>query len=417
MIPSVDVYLSAGESSRDVIVGRARFNLRRGRISTSFIYDERYLHASDAFSIDPQLPLQASACYTDGLPGAFRDSAPDRWGRHLIARRLRSELPGGGMLRSLDDVDYLLGVHDDARQGALRYSVPGSNDYLASAVGVPPRIELPRLLAASNRIATEMEDADDIKALLEAGSASLGGARPKASVVDGERLLLAKFSHPQDRWHVMRWERFALLAAQRAGLSVPASRLVSIDDDDVLLLQRFDRKDGMICGPRLPYMSAMTLVGANDGDDCDYVDVAEALVDVVGDADRALRDLFARVVFSVAIHNTDDHLRNIGFIREGGEWRLAPCFDINPNPVGSESRATGVYGECGRDEVEGLAALAPICGISNDEANRCVAHVLAAFREWRATASRAGCSASEQELFASVFSDRCSALAARFPQG
>ena len=119
MIPSADVFLSAGDGGLDVLVGRARFNLRRGRVSTAFSYDEKYLTSDGAFAIDPALPLQASPLCVDGLPGAFRDSAPDRWGRHLISRRLREDADATGVLRSLDDVDYLLGVHDDARQGAL----------------------------------------------------------------------------------------------------------------------------------------------------------------------------------------------------------------------------------------------------------------------------------------------------------
>ena len=414
MIPSVDVYLSAGDDGLDVLVGRARFNLRRGRVSTAFSYDENYLASEDAFVIDPALPLQASPLYLDGLPGAFRDSAPDRWGRHLISRRLRAEADVTGALRSLDDVDYLLGVHDDARQGALRYSATGSDERLSADGEVPPQIELPRLLAASNRIAGELGNADDVKTLLDAGSGSLGGARPKASVMDGGRLLLAKFSHPGDGWHVMRWERFALFVARGAGLSVPECRLVSVGPDDVLLLERFDREGGYACGRRLPYMSAMTLLAAQDGESRDYAELAEALVDVVADAGDALRDVFMRAALSIAIHNTDDHLRNIGLVRMGHAWRLAPCFDVNPNPALLEPRVTGVFGEVGSAEVEGLRALAPICGLSEREAAGCVSRVLRALGGWKTAAMRLGCPRSEVELFAPVFADRCEGLTAAF---
>lgn len=414
MIPSVDVYLSAGDDSLDVLVGRARFNLRRGRVSTAFSYDEKYLTSDGAFAIDPALPLQASPLYVDGLPGAFRDSAPDRWGRHLISRRLREDADTTGVLRSLDDVDYLLGVHDDARQGALRYSAAGSDERLSADGGVPPRIELPRLLAASNRIAGELGSADDVKTLLDAGSGSLGGARPKASVVDGDRLLLAKFSHPGDEWHVMRWERFALSVARGAGLSVPDCGLVSVGPDDALLLERFDRAGSRARGRRLPYMSAMTLLGAQDGESRDYAELAEALVDAVVDAGDALRDVFVRAALSIAIHNTDDHLRNMGLVRAGHAWRLAPCFDVNPNPALSEPRVTGIFGEVGASEVEGLRALAPICGLSEREAARCVSRVLRALGGWKTAAMRLGCPRSEVELFSPVFANRCEGLAAAF---
>lgn len=414
MIPSVDVYLSAGDDGLDVLVGRARFNLRRGRVSTAFTYDEKYLASDGAFAIDPALPLQTSPLYVAGLPGAFRDSTPDRWGRHLISRRLRADADTTGVLRSLDDVDYLLGVHDDARQGALRYSAADSEERLSADGGVPPRVELPRLLAASNRIAGELGSADDVKTLLDAGSGSLGGARPKASVVDGERLLLAKFSHPGDEWHVMRWERFALSIAREAQLSVPDCRLVSVGPDDALLLERFDREGGRARGRRLPYMSAMTLLGAQDGESRDYAEFAEALVDIVADVRDALLDVFVRAALSIAIHNTDDHLRNIGLIRTGHAWRLAPCFDVNPNPALSEPRVTGFFGEVGAAEVDGLRALAPICGLSEREAARLVSRVLRALEGWKTEAMRLGCPRSEVELFAPVFSDRCDALAAVF---
>ena len=414
MIPSVDVYLSAGDDGLDVLVGRARFNLRRGRVSTAFSYDEKYLASDGAFATDPALPLQTSPLYVDGLPGAFRDSAPDRWGRHLISRRLRADADATGVLRSLDDVDYLLGVHDDARQGALRYSAADSDERLSADGGVPPRIELPGVLAASNRVAGGLGSADDVKTLLDAGSGSLGGARPKASVVDGERLLLAKFSHPGDEWHVMRWERFALSIAHEAQLSVPDCRLVSVGPDDALLLERFDREGGRARGRRLPYMSAMTLLGAQDGESRDYAELAEALVDIVADVRDALLDVFVRAALSIAIHNTDDHLRNIGLIRTGHSWKLAPCFDVNPNPALSEPRVTGVFGEVGAAEVDGLRALAPICGLSERKAARLVSRVLRALDGWKTEAMRLGCPRSEIELFAPVFSDRCDALAAAF---
>lgn len=414
MTPVVDVYLSSGAMGCDRLIGRARFNFRRGRLSTSFAYDEGYMQADDAFSIDPSLPLSTGSGYVDGLPGALRDSAPDRWGRHLIVKRYRSERGPDGVSRMPDEVDFLLGVHDDARQGALRYALPGESGRLSHEGGVPPRVELPRLMAASNEVALDRDRSEDVKALLDAGSGSLGGARPKASVRDGDRILLAKFSHPGDEWRVMAWERFALDVAAAAGLPVPWRQLVALGDDDVLLLERFDREGSLAQGMRVPYMSAMTLLGAADGERRDYAEVAEAIPELVDAPEEALRSLFVRATLSIALHNTDDHLRNLGFVRMRGSWRLAPCFDINPNPDPGEGRATTLLGEQGSGEVVGLQALAEFCGLSFRDAAREVSRVLAAMWGWRSRARRCGCEASEAGLFAPVFEDRCAALREAF---
>lgn len=368
----------------------------------------------DAFSIDPLLPLSAGAGHVDGLPGAMRDSVPDRWGRRLIAKRYRDERGADGATRMPDEVDYLLGVHDGARHGALRYALPGESGRLSDEGGVPPRIELPRLMAASNEVARDRDRAEDVKALLDAGSGSLGGARPKASVKDDERMLLAKFSHPGDEWHVMAWEHFALTIAGAAGLSVPWHQLVALGDDSALLLERFDREGSLAQGLRIPYMSAMTLLGATDGERRDYAEVAEAIPELTDAPEDDLRELFARAALSVVLHNTDDHLRNLGFVRTRGSWRLAPCFDINPNPNLAEGRVTTLLGEEGVGEVTGLQALAEFCGLNPQAASGEVREILGAMRGWRLQARRCGCRASEVDLFAPVFEDRCAALESAF---
>lgn len=412
MTPAVDVHLSTGPRGEKRLVGRARFNLRRGRVSTMFSYDESYLADPSSFPIDPALPLVTSSSHSDGLPGALRDSLPDRWGRHLIAKQLRSE--SKGQLRTLDDVDYLLGVHDGARQGALQLTAPDDDIPLSRLGNVPPRIDLKRLIAASNNVALGSGGAEDIKALLEAGSGSLGGARPKASVIDEDKLLLAKFSHPGDEWNVMAWEKFALEVAAAANIASPRSQLIRIDTDSSLLLERFDREGSLFHGRRIPYISAMTLLGANDGEGRDYAEVAESLVDLASNPGAELAELFSRVALSIALHNTDDHLRNLGFLRADGAWRLAPCFDINPNPRLADMRSTTVFGEAGGSEAEGLAELAPTCGLSSQEAAERVSAILDAMGNWKRIARRCGCPKAETALFEPVFSDRCTALEKAF---
>lgn len=414
MVPIVDVFTSLAGESAEVHVGTCRFSLRRGRISCSFAYSDAYLKRADAYAIDPALPLRSTFYHCEGMPGAMRDSSPDRWGRHLIDRRAIAEAQAAGAtLRAIDEVDYLLGVFDSTRQGSLRYSVPDSGDRLSESNEVPPIIELKRLLFASNEIARGNERSGQIKELLDAGSGSLGGARPKASVVDEGKLLLAKFSHPGDEWDVMAWEKTALDIAGDAGMAVPSSKLVRIGSDSVLLLERFDRSGSLEKGERIPYLSAMTLIGAHDGEHCDYATVADALTVWTSNPNRELAELFRRVVLSVALHNTDDHLRNLGLIRKGG-WVLAPVFDVNINPAAARVRATSIFGEAGKNEVEGLDSFGEICGLSAEAKAQIVGETLASVRHWRAFAKRNGCKDSECELMGRVIEERCAALESRF---
>ena len=412
MIPAIDVHLSTGSGGADTLVGRARFNLRHGSISTSFTYDESYLARPGALAIDPGMPLRSASSFCDGLPGAFRDSSPDRWGRHLISRRFAAEVrEASGPMRSLDEVDYLLGVYDGARQGALRFSRPGEGVRLSPEGGIPPVVELKRLLRASDGVARGSDDAESVRELLDAGSGSLGGARPKTAVLDDGRLLMAKFSHPDDEWDVIGWEKTALDLAAGAEIAVPSSRLVRLDAGAALVLERFDREGGRLDGVRLPYVSAMTLLGAKDGEQHDYLEVADALPMLCAHPSGELRELFRRIVFSIAIHNTDDHLRNIGFIYTAAVgWHLSPLFDVNPEFDASRERATTIYGEAGKDECRALAESVAYFGITREEGRHIVGEVCTALTRWQTVARRNGCPEREVELIVPVLEGRGRAL-------
>lgn len=413
MIPVLDVFMALG--GRDARVGRCRFNLRRGRIGCTFSYDDAYLGSPEAFAIDPSLPLRNSTYYCDGLPGAMRDSAPDRWGRHLISRRNVERARADGIAPwTLDEVDYLIGVSDVARQGALRYGTPDAKSMLFEQGNVPPLVDLKRLVAASNSIARGDDGADQVKQLLDAGSGSLGGARPKATVVDNGKLLLAKFSHPGDEWDVMAWEKTALDIASAAGVVVPRSRLVRLGKDCALVLERFDREKSLLDGTRIPYLSGMSLLGAVDGEARDYAELAEGMEAVVSDPGNQAEELFRRVVVSVALHNTDDHLRNVGFVRTASAWKLSPAFDINPNPDAVCPRVTSIYGEAGEMEATALKDFSVVCGIEADEAARIVRNVLDSVTHWKLAAQRNGCKDSEIRMFAPVFEKKTRALKKAF---
>lgn len=308
----------------------------------------------------------------------------------------------------MSDVDFLLGVSDHTREGALRFRAADDGPFLDPSAAVPLLIELPRLLHASDAVARDAGAHDAIKALLDAGSGSLGGARPKASVADGGRLHIAKFPHPSDEWDVMAWEKTALDLAERAGIRTPARRLTVVDGRSVLLLERFDRRDGR----RVGYVSAMTMLGAQDGDVLDYAELAEALPEYSSRATADLRELWRRIVVSVAIHNTDDHMRNLGFLRDRSGWSLAPVFDINPNPALGSTRVTSIGG--GRsvsDEIDGLVATAPTFRVSTGDSSAIIREVVVAVSLWREVAAANGIARREREQFAPSIEDRLRHLA------
>ena len=298
------------------------------------------------------------------------------------------------------------------RQGNLRFTL-GDSPFLDPEDGVPKLVSLPRLLASADQVTdgASLDDLAAVKALLDAGSGSLGGARPKASVRgDNGALLIAKFPHRDDEWDVMAWEKTMLDLARDAGLRVPSVRLTRIGPRNVLLLERFDRQPG---GGRLGYISAMTMVGAHDGDERDYDDIAQLLPESGAAVKDDLAELFARVVFNVAVHNTDDHLRNHGFVRQRGGWSLSPLFDVNPNPDLSRRRVTSVLGAVDADdEVEALLDFAAGCRLSPVQAGKVIGRIVAAVGQWRTAASRNGVAPSELTLFDDAIGTQLAALTA-----
>lgn len=413
MVPLLEVYDAS--TGADVPVGTARFTLRRGAVSTTFAYDEAYLvRGWESYSIDPALPLAAGPQHCEGLPGAFRDAAPDRWGRRLIDRAHREKAAERDAApRKLDEADYLAGVFDRTREGALRFAVPGQG-FVSASGPVPPVVQLPALMDAARQVVDDSAGWQQVKELLDAGSGSLGGARPKASVCDDGRLLLAKFSHQNDDWDVVGWEKTMLDLAEAAGIPVPSSRLVRIGRQSALVLERFDREDSLLEGRRIPYMSAMTVLGAADGEGRDYAELAEATADLAGHVNGELRDLFRRVAFSVAVNNTDDHLRNWGFLRREGKWQLSPLFDVNPNPYEGATRVTAVLGETGDRAAQALRDLAAYTGLDAEQAAAVVSEVLAAAGRWKTAARKNGIKEKEITLFVPAFARSAKALRAAF---
>lgn len=397
----VDVYLAIDGGVR---VGRLWARARSGRESASFEYDDAWLARPDAFSLDPELVLGAGQFHTDRpLFNAFTDPAPDRWGQTLLRRneRARARVEGRAA-RTLLSIDMLVLVDDEARLGALRFRDPAGGEFLTTGPSrVPPLVELPRLLRATNRVLGEEETDDDLALLLAPGT-SLGGARPKASVRDpGGRLAIAKFPSPQDEWPITRWEAATLAMAEAAGIEVPRRQLATVLNKPVLIIERFDRRGS----ERIPYMSALTAMAAREGDTRSYLELAEVLQGFGAAPARDLEQLWRRVVFNVLVSNVDDHLRNHGFLHEPGGWRLAPAFDLNPVPTDVRPRvhALAIDEDDPGAPLLRVLAIAPQFNVKAARARAIVREVAAVTRRWRRFASDCGLTQRQLDRMATAF--------------
>jgi serine/threonine-protein kinase HipA len=343
MIDKTIFVYSDAQSNNALPVGRLYVELSRGKEIFSFEYDDSWLNSKASYIMDPDLSLYAGRQYAPldkTLFGVFMDSCPDRWGKTLMKRReainakLEQRRP-----KVLTESDYLLGVYDESRMGAFRYSLEKDGDFLSNdnQLSAPPWTTLRALENAS----LELEDKENdnierwLRLLLAPGS-SLGGARPKASVKapDGS-LWIAKFPSRHDEWDSGAWEMVAHDLAKECGLDVPEARLESFSSyGSTYLVKRFDRNGTQ----RIHFSSAMALLGKTDGpgsDDASYLDIASFIRSYGSDPRHDLDELWKRIVFNMSVTNTDDHLRNHGFLLNRKGWHLSPLFDVNP----------GIYGD------------------------------------------------------------------------
>jgi serine/threonine-protein kinase HipA len=394
---------------KPVLVGTLYARFRKNRESATFTYDASWLGHPSRFALEPALVLHDLAHHThtgQAMFGAFGDSAPDRWGRMLMRRAERQRAKAEKRHpHALNEIDCLLGVNDETRQGALRFAERPGGPFLAvtdDGQRVPPLVELPALLAASERIAADQDTDDDLRLLLAPGS-SLGGARPKASVRDqDQRLLIAKFPHPGDETNQPAWEGLALRLASTAGIHASTGRLETFANRSVLLLSRFDR----VGTRRIPFLSTMSLLGASANESHSYLEIADALRQCSAAPREDLVELWRRIVFSVLISNVDDHLRNHGLLWEGpAGWRLAPAYDLNPTPTDIRPRvlSLAVDDQDNTASLELAFEVAEYFGIDDKTARRIANEVGQAVAPWRQEAQRLGIRGSEIDRLASAF--------------
>jgi serine/threonine-protein kinase HipA len=379
-----------------------------GRESASFQYDSDWL-VSENFALEPALKLSTGTFHTDNMPlfGSLGDSAPDRWGRILMRRREERHARAAGKTpRTLTELDFLLGINYEARQGALRFKIQKGGPFLTppETNAIPPLVALPRLLSASERFLESKESDEDLQLLLAPGS-SLGGARPKASVYDSGDLSIAKFPRKDDEFRTTLWEALALTLAKKAGIQVPSWRVEKVLNKPVLVLKRFDRQGQR----RIPFLSAMSMLTARDNEQHSYLEIAYAIVQHGAQPLCDLEELWRRLVFNICISNTDDHLRNHGFLLTAGDssngWRLSPAYDLNPVPRQAGPRFLSLAIDTVSREASLETALSVIgeFRLKKEKALAILGEVQRAVGNWRNVARSLAISRQEIERMASAF--------------
>jgi len=396
-----------------VLLGRLYVDIIRGGESYAFEYAEDWLKNTRlSTSIDPELLPFAGRQYPSGknIFGAFADASPDRWGRVLMNKRERilaeqeSRKP-----RKLYDSDYLLGVYDETRMGGLRFKLDQDGEFLSNdkTTAAPTWATLRNLEEASRNLEKDDPLVEKwLEQLFRPGS-SLGGARPKATVEapDGQ-LWIAKFPAAKDEYNIGAWEKVVHDLAKLCGLDVPESTLeVFSKEGSTFLVKRFDR-DG---DRRVHFASAMTLLGKTDGasaqDGSSYLDMASFLKANGASPKADLLELWKRIVFNMAVTNSDDHLRNHAFLLKNSGWKLSPLYDVNPVPYGDEL-SLNVNETDNRISVDLAIETAVHFGISLSEAERQAREILTQVREnWERLARQYGLSRNEIETMRPAFSE------------
>lgn len=398
-----------------VVMGTLYATPSRGKEIFSFEYDSAWLKSLHTLMLDPNLGLFSGPQYArDGHDnfGLFLDSSPDRWGRVLMQRR-EAQLAKAEKrdVRPLMESDYMLGVYDGHRMGALRFRLSDDEPFLDNQadMAAPPWTKLRDLEYASLQL--ERDDAESDKdylswlKMLIAPGGSLGGARPKASVLDEHgHPWIAKFPSRRDEINIGKWEYLVYQLAQAAGVETTQSDMRNFTGEyDTFLSKRFDRNES---GERVHFASAMTLLGKQDGDGADtgvsYLDLAEFLMRHGAQANKDLEQIWRRIVFYICVSNTDDHLRNHGFLLRDGGWVLSPAYDINPVATGG-GLALNISKEDNSQSLDLARSVAPVFRVSNERAEEIIGEVVGSVRGWMELAKKLKLSPREISIMKNAF--------------
>lgn len=397
-----------------VLLGRLYVGVIKGGETYSFEYDANWLkNKGMSFDLDPELRSFIGRQFPvgKGIFGMFADASPDRWGRILMNKRERILAEKEGRKpRKLHDSDYLLGVYDETRMGGIRFKLEPDGVFLSDdkETATPPWTSLRTLEEASKRFENDEVELSEkwLNQLIKPGS-SLGGARPKATVVDTKgQLWIAKFPSKNDEGDTGAWEKVVHDLAKMSGLNVPESKLEKFSKlGSTFLVRRFDREGKS----RIHFASSMTLLGKKDGasaaDGISYLDIAGFIKAYGANPKSDLLELWKRIVFNMAVTNTDDHLRNHAFILSKQGWVLSPLFDVNPVPYGDELSLL-VDDEDNSISIDLAIRTAPRFGISEVKADEIAREMLSIVRgNWERLAKEYGLSRGQIEYMRPAFSE------------
>lgn len=397
-----------------VLVGELGYESLRGTDSYSFCYDHNWLRQYSDLYLSADINNYTGLQFTQpdrDIFGCFGDALPDRWGRLLLNRReqIRAQ-EEKRPVRKLSSYDYLLGIDDYSRMGGFRFKESPDGEFINcdATLRIPPLTDIQVLVAASMEVEKSEErnllpDKKWLLQLVHPGT-SLGGARPKAGVLNEEgELCVAKFPSRNDEYDIGLWEHLSHLLAKEAGVEAAETRAITAGEKyHTLLSKRFDRTTD---GHRRHFASAMTLLGLTDGCNAQtgngYLDIVDFILQHCCNVEANLRQLYRRVAFSIAIGNSDDHFRNHGFLLTPKGWTLAPAYDLNP--TFNDHQSLLINATTNRSDLQLLLASSEEYMISKEEATRIIEEVKDGVSQWRSMATRLGIAKREMDLFAQVF--------------
>ena len=408
------VYADFDWLDEPMLVGELGYESLRGSDSYSFKYDNDWLRQYGSLYLSDDINNYPGQQYTQpdrDIFGCFNDALPDRWGRLLLNRReqiLATEEKRP--VRKLSSFDYLIGIDDYSRMGGFRFKEKQDGEYIncEKSLRIPPLTDIRALVAASMEIekSEELNQLPEKKWLLQLvhPGTSLGGARPKAGVMNDEgRICVAKFPSRNDDYDVGLWEHLSHLLAKEAGVEAAETSVIETGKKyHALLSKRFDRT---VEGRRKHFASAMTLLGLTDGCDAKsgngYLDIVDFILQNCCDVEQNLRQLYRRVAFNIAIGNSDDHFRNHGFLLTPRGWTLSPAYDMNPTL--NEYQALLINSTTNYADLQVLLDSSEEYMIGKDEAVYIIEEVKAGVKYWKSIATRLGIAKREMDVFEQVF--------------
>ena len=399
------------------LIGELGYESLRGADSYSFTFNNEWLRQHSDLFLSDDLNNYPGQQYTQpdrDIFGCFSDALPDRWGRTLLLRREQiAAAEEKRPVRRLSSFDFLTGIDDFSRMGGFRFKEDPNGKFInvSESLRIPPLTDIRELIEASTEIEKSEEenilpDRKWVVQLVQPGS-SLGGARPKASVIGTDKTLyVAKFPSRKDNYNAGLWEHFSHLLAIKAGIDAATTKVLATGEKyHTLLSKRFDRTQE---GKRIHFASAMTLLGLSDGDNATtghgYLDIVDFIIQSCTDVERNLQELYRRVAFNICIGNTDDHFRNHGFLLTAKGWTLSPAYDMNPTL--SEYQSLLVSLTSNKAELSILLDACEDYMLNRKTAEKMISGVIEAVKGWRELATRLSISKREADMFAGVLDGR-----------